>query len=209
MSTTFVLPASTYRGMVTDALAHPSSETGGTILGVRQGVDLVGVLNVPAGPAARRTSVRYSPDTDWQQAVVDVVTQQLRHLTYVSDWHTHPGSFDRPSAHDLRTARTIVTDKTWNAPSAVFPIGVRENGSVRFRAYLMRRETLIFSEIPLVIVDDHDPRVTAALTGMDAPIREAAHVASEAHDARREPGGRRSGGILHWLASSIRTRPTR
>lgn len=209
MLSTFVLPASTYRGMVADALAHPNTETGGTILGVRQGTDLVGVINVPAGPAARRTSVRYSPDTEWQQTVVDVVTQQLRHLVYVSDWHTHPGSFDRPSAHDLRTARTIVTGESWNAPSAVFPIGVRENGHVRFRAYLMRRETLTFCEIPLVIVDDHDPRVTAALTGMDAPIREAAHVASDVHDPHREPGGRRSGGVFRWFASSLRTRPAR
>jgi len=209
MAGAYLVPASIYRGMEGQALAFPDTETGGTKLGVRQGDDFIDVFNIPAGPAARRSSVRYSPDTAWQQAVVDVLTQRLPHLIYISDWHTHPAHFDRPSQHDLRTAMAIVTDEVWNSPAAVFPIGVHDRGRVRFRAYLMRRETLTFSEIPLVVVDDHDPRVTAALTGMDATIRETAHVASEVHDARRDPGGRRSGGIFRWFASSLRTRPTR
>lgn len=205
----FMLPASTYQGIEAEALAHRATETGGTILGMRRGLDFIGVINIPAGPDARRTSIHYSPDTDWQQAVVDVVTQQLRHLRYVSDWHTHPGSFDRPSAHDLSTARAIVTDESWNSPSAVFPIGVRDGDRVRFRAYLMRREVLEFTEIPLIVLDDHDPRVTAALTGMDATIQEAHHVEAEAPDARRDTGGGPSGSLLRWFAERLRTRPSR
>ena len=203
----FMIPASTHRGMIEDALAHPDRETGGTILGVRRGVEFIGVINIPAGPAARRTLVRYSPDTEWQQAVVDVVTQRLRHLTYVSDWHMHPGGFDRPSVHDLRTAREIVTDEGWDSPAAVFPIGVREAGKVRFRAYLMQRETLEFREIPLLILDDHDPRLTAALTGMDAPTHEALHETSEANDAGRDARGDSPGGILNRIAASLRNSP--
>ena len=209
MPAVLMLPACVYNGMGADALAHPGNETGGTILGLRRGIEFIGVINIPAGSAARRTAVNYSPDTVWQQAIVDVVTQRLRHLTYIVDWHIHPGSFDRPSAHDLRTARHIVSDSGWDSPAVVFPIGVREMGKVRFRAYLMQRETLEFEEIPIVVLDDHDPRIIAALTGMEATQMEASNEGQAAHDPGGERRSRGTRGNFRRIAAGIRNRPTR
>lgn len=209
MPAMLMLPACVHTSMGDDALAHPGNETGGTILGVRRGTEFIGVINIPAGSAARRTAVNYSPDTAWQQEIVDVVTQRLRHLAYIADWHIHPGSFDRPSSHDLRTARHIVSDIAWDSPAVVFPIGVREMGKVRFRAYLMKRETLEFEEIPIVVLQDHDPRVIAGLTGMDATIMEASDEAQAPHDTGGERRSRSSRSILRRIAAGLRNRSTR
>lgn len=208
MPAMLMLPACVYNSMGDDALAHPGNETGGTILGVRRGTEFIGAINIPAGSAARRTAVNYSPDTAWQQQIVDVITQRLRHLAYIADWHIHPGSFDRPSAHDLRTARHIVSDSTWDSPAVVFPIGVREMGKVRFRAYLMKRETLEFEEIPIVVLQDHDPRVITALTGMDATNLEAFNEIEAPHDTGGERRGRSSRSSLRRFTTGIRNRPT-
>ena len=209
MACTYIVARTDYNGMVEDALKHRGLETGSTGLGVRRGNEIINVISVPAGPRARRARARYTPDTEWQEGVVHVIKQRLPHLAYVSDWHAHPGSFDEPSSIDRDTARRVVSEPEWDAPAVVFPIAVIEEGRVRFRAYLMTREVLEFEEIPFLVVPDNDPRMMAALTGMDAIPMEASNEGKEAHDAGGERRGSQSRGMLRCIAARLWNRPAR
>jgi hypothetical protein len=160
-------------------------------------------FSIAAGPGAKQSPVRFSPDFEWQQTFLNFLFSRFG-VDYLGDWHRHPGLFDRPSAYDLRTARHIVTDAGWNVRQALFPIAVIEGGEVRIRAYLMRRETLEFEAIPIEIVPDTDPRMTAVLTGMDANKQEgfrAQGTALPARRLRRRASARR---LVRRLAAGLR-----
>ena len=164
----FVLPERVYEAIERDCLEHDSTETGGVLVGARVGPDIVVAFGVPAGPKAVRSASGFAPDAEWQQEVLNLLHARFAGIApvdYVADWHRHPGSCDRPSEHDLRTARGIVTDPTWNRVEAVFPIAVLEKRRVRLRAFHAYRYRAGFEEMSIEIVPDSDPRMRALLVG--------------------------------------------
>lgn len=199
MSYVLVLARSVLRAIERQCLEHRATETGGVLQGRLVGREFIVPFMIPAGPHATKTPVHFAPDSDWQQVLLDFLYARFG-ADYVGDWHRHPGSFDRPSSHDLRTARTIVG--TWKSPIALFPIAVIEDGRVRLRAYLMRRDILQFENVGLEIVDDNDPRMIAVLTGRDATTKGVFHVPT--NDARCEPRAARRGGIFRRAAAALR-----
>jgi integrative and conjugative element protein (TIGR02256 family) len=198
-----VLAERAYGAIVADCLVHAATEIGGVLPGRTVGDAFVVPFSIPAGPRAKKSVVRFSPDSGWQQVFLDYLHARFG-TDYVGDWHRHPGLYDQPSAHDLRTARHIVTDPDWNKPEAVFPIAVIDSGVVRIRAYLMRREVLEFQEIPIEIVPDTDPRMTAVLTGMDAQKEEAAHAEAKARAIGRQPRRNPVRRVLRRMAAGLR-----
>ena len=205
MPRVLVLAERAHRAIVADCLAHAATEIGGVLPGRTVGDTFVVPFSIPAGPGAKKTPVRFSPDWCWQQVFVDFLFARFR-VDYLGDWHRHPGLFDRPSAHDLRTARHIVTHPGWDVRQALFPIAVIDGAEVRIRAYLMRRETLEFEEIPIEIVSDTDPRMTAVLTGMEAPSQKETLHATERPAGR----GRRGAAVcslLRRFATHLRPLP--
>lgn len=203
MRPVLVLAERAHRDWVAHCQASPGTETGGVLPGRILDGAFVVPFSIAAGPAAKQSSVRFSPDFEWQQIFLDFLFDRFG-VDYLGDWHRHPGRFDRPSAHDLRTARHIVTDPKWNVRQAVFPIAVIEDTKVRIRAYLMRRETLDFEEIPLEIVPDTDLRMTAVLTGMDANKQEGLHAQGAALPPRRLRRRARARRLLRRLAAGLR-----
>jgi integrative and conjugative element protein (TIGR02256 family) len=199
MSYILVLAKSVLRAIEEQCLEHHATETGGVLQGRLVGREFVVPFMIPAGPHATKTPVHFAPDSDWQQVILDFLFARFG-ADYVGDWHRHPRSFDRPSAHDLRTARTIV--RTWKSPVALFPIAVIEGGRVRLRAYLMRRDTLQFEDVAIEVADDNDPRMIAVLTGRDASNQGVLRV--QADDAGREPRASDRGGIIRRAAAALR-----
>jgi integrative and conjugative element protein (TIGR02256 family) len=198
MPQVLVLAERAHGAIVADCLAHLGTEIGGLLPGRAVDDAFVVPFSIPAGPGAKKTPVRFSPDCGWQQVFLDFLFARFA-VDYLGDWHRHPGHFDRPSAQDLRTARHIVNDPGWDVSQALFPIAVIDGAEVRIRAYLMRRESLEFEEIPLEIVPDTDPRMTAVLTGMDATKKESLHAEAGAVPAgglRRRSAARRFVGRL-------------
>ncbi len=199
-----VLAKSAYQTVVSDCLRHADTEIGGVLPGQRLGDEYVVPFSISAGPRAKKSAVRFSPDSDWQQVLLDYLYARFG-TDYVGDWHRHPGLHDQPSTHDLRTARRIVTDHCWNKSEALFPIAVIDNGTVRLRVYLMSRETLQFEEIPFEVVPDSDPRMMAVLTGMDADTKkETIHADPTIVDSRRLQGRHPTRRILRRVAAGLR-----
>jgi integrative and conjugative element protein (TIGR02256 family) len=197
MGYVLVLPKRVYQAIERDCLGNMATEIGGVLQGRLIRNEFIVPFSLPAGPCSTKTPVHFSPDTAWQQVLLDFLHTRFG-VDYVGDWHRHPGSFDRPSGHDLRTARQIVS--TWKCSMALFPIAVVDGAGVRLRAFLMRRETLWFEEVPLEVVADNDPRVIAVLTGNHVEGGQRA----QANSSRRESGSHREGGIFRRAAARLR-----
>lgn len=205
MKPTLYLSHHEHRSYADEVLLHRDRECGRAMFGRRIGIDFVAGFLVPAGPGAHQTRVRFSPDADWQQVHSDFLHARVG-ARYLGDLHSHPGSFDVPSAHDLKTARQIVSSTEWETPEAVYPIAVIDGDAVRIRAFHMTRATLDFDEIPLSIIPDTHPLMTAVLTGTDAPLQEVLRAPQDTTrcDPRRTSPRRvvrRAAAALRRLAS--------
>ncbi len=60
------------------------------------------------GPKAIHQRHSFRADFEWQQERIHEIYQgSSRHITYLGDWHTHPGSNCPPSRKDLNALRKI------------------------------------------------------------------------------------------------------
>jgi integrative and conjugative element protein (TIGR02256 family) len=96
--------------MVAEARRTEPLESGGVLLGWRgerdEEIAVVGVLG--PGPRALHRRSRFSPDTGWQRReIARVYEASGRTVSYLGDWHSHPGGGETPSRRDQRTARRI------------------------------------------------------------------------------------------------------
>ncbi|WP_267389788.1 Mov34/MPN/PAD-1 family protein [Sphingomonas sp. GC_Shp_3] len=86
---------------------HPL-ETGGMLLGWRDGEDRVVTGMVGAGPAAKHGRFAFLPDHDWQiKQLREAFQTTAGDLDYLGDWHTHPDGIAAMSALDHKTFRCI------------------------------------------------------------------------------------------------------
>lgn len=99
------------------------NETGGILLGYRNGRDIVIRAYVDAGPKAQRWPHGMRPDADYQAAAVATAfTESQGTMTYLGDWHTHPGSAPSPSKRDRKTLRNIAVEAEAQCPEPLMLI---------------------------------------------------------------------------------------
>jgi len=66
---------------------------------------------------------RFRPNSEWQKREIARVYQASgRTVTYLGDWHSHPGWLPLPSRLDVRTARRISTFDDARAPNPLMLI---------------------------------------------------------------------------------------
>ena len=91
--------------------AKDGSETGGILLGFdpdhRGVIRITGVTG--AGPHAERTPHRFLRDRDFAQRAADNAFSASG-AEWVGEWHTHPAGSSGPSATDLETYRSFLSD---------------------------------------------------------------------------------------------------
>lgn len=101
--------------MVTEARRTDPLESGGILLGwhAADGRDLLAAAMIGPGPDAVHKRTRFEPDSAWQRRELSRVYRDSgRILTYLGDWHSHPGGSDTPSRRDERTARRIARHRS-------------------------------------------------------------------------------------------------
>lgn len=119
------LAQSALKAMVAEALRTEPLESGGVLLGWRDqtGTELVVAHVVGPGADATHRRTKFSPDTDWQrQEIAAAYEASGRRVTYLGDWHSHPGGSDLPSRRDEKTARRIARSRSARAPQPVMLI---------------------------------------------------------------------------------------
>jgi integrative and conjugative element protein (TIGR02256 family) len=104
----------------------PLRETGGALLGWRDGDETVVARVLGPGPRARHGRRSFEPDAEWQNAQGQrIYAQSGRTIAFLGDWHTHPLGPPRPSRQDERTARTLAEDEDFRTPIPLYAIAGR------------------------------------------------------------------------------------
>ena len=106
------------------AAAGAPEETGGMLLGYTSpdGTRVVRDIIGP-GPRASHAHATFEPDHTWQ--IKELERQYLQSdgvLSYLGDWHSHPGSTGTPSWRDLGTMRLIASTEEARAPQPLMGI---------------------------------------------------------------------------------------
>lgn len=114
------------------AAAYPTLETGGMLLGYwavgddagdSSADEVVVVATIGPGPQAQRGRTWLRPDHDWQlRQLEDAYVQSGRTVTYLGDWHTHPGGAPVPSRRDRRTMRAVRRSSSARTPRPLMMI---------------------------------------------------------------------------------------
>ena len=111
--------------MLAEARRTEPLESGGVLLGWQDpaGLELVVARVLGPGPVATHRRTKFSPDTDWQRAEIAAAYEASgRRLSYLGDWHSHPGGGELPSRRDEKTARRIARSRSARAPRPVMLI---------------------------------------------------------------------------------------
>lgn len=83
-------------------------ETGGLLLGWRDGEDRIVAGVTGPGPGAMHGRTAMIPDHRWQVARIhEAFRKSEGDLDYLGDWHTHPGGTASMSSTDVGTLRRI------------------------------------------------------------------------------------------------------
>jgi integrative and conjugative element protein (TIGR02256 family) len=110
--TTLVLPPEVREQLVARACQHAPQETGGILVGRRQGSEVLVVAASDAGPNAVSTPERFVRDGEHCQRFL--AEQVARHgedpIDYIGEWHSHPGASADPSPRDLASLEEIAQD---------------------------------------------------------------------------------------------------
>jgi integrative and conjugative element protein (TIGR02256 family) len=92
-------------------------ETGGALLGWRDGRDAVVAQILGPGPNAKHGFFSFEPDFEWQvEQGRRIYNSSNRCVAYIGDWHTHPFAAPSPSWTDRRAAKQISEDSGFRAP---------------------------------------------------------------------------------------------
>lgn len=145
-----------YRKIMSECKSSHNIETGGILIGKRLPGFMVVIFALGPGIKARRTRNRFSPDIQWQQAILEKLFN--RHgVNYVGSYHFHPENDCLPSRLDLKVARQVVSDPEWNAPEAIFPIVSTVDHEMKFFPYYFSRTSEHFQLIDRQIIPHADP----------------------------------------------------
>jgi integrative and conjugative element protein (TIGR02256 family) len=111
------------RRLAREADGAQPDETGGVLLGWRSGDDVVARLVVDAGPRAERWPTGMRPDAEYQAAEIAAAFEATDGaVTYLGDWHSHPGTTPSPSRRDRKTLRNIAADADAQCPEPIMLI---------------------------------------------------------------------------------------
>lgn len=92
-------------------------ETGGALLGWRDGRDAVVAQILGPGPNAKHGFFSFEPDFEWQvEQGRRIYNSSNRCIAYIGDWHTHPFAAPSPSWTDRNAAKQISEDADFRAP---------------------------------------------------------------------------------------------
>lgn len=116
--------------MAEEAEEHYPNETGGIVLGHRNGFDIVVRNVIDAGPGAVRTTTGMRPDHEYQvRAIQEAFEASEGDVTYLGDWHSHPDGTAAVSDRDRRTLRNIARERDAFCPEpALLILASMEDG---------------------------------------------------------------------------------
>lgn len=143
--------------LIAEARRWRLRETGGALLGWREGDQTVVARVLGPGPEAKHRRTSFEPDATWQYAQGRKIYEESgRTVAFLGDWHTHPFGAPRPSRQDQRTAVMLATDSRFRTPIPLYAILGRSSGlrcsdrSCELVVYEVRAGELVPVDVELV-----------------------------------------------------------
>jgi integrative and conjugative element protein (TIGR02256 family) len=128
-----------YESLISEARRWPMRETGGALLGYREGEAALVEWVLGPGPKASHGYSHFEPDAAWQQSEGErIYAASGRTIAYLGDWHTHPHGGPYPSRQDRETAKLIATDEGFRAPRPLYAIASKRWYELRERRWGLR-----------------------------------------------------------------------
>jgi integrative and conjugative element protein (TIGR02256 family) len=115
-------------------------ETGGILMGywVGRGTAVITAL-VDAGPLACHREATFEPDYDYQeQRVTEIYLGSGGTVTYLGDWHSHPGGTTWLSRKDRRLLAGMARDEESRTPQPLMGV-LGEQSSWELRLWVRQR----------------------------------------------------------------------
>lgn len=116
-------------------------ETGGVLVGWHLGgpAEIVVARAIGPGPNAVHERTRFIPDGAWTDEQVGRVYEASgRLVTYVGDWHSHPGGSPSLSGTDVETLRRISRLPEARCPHPVMVVVAGRAGEWTTKAHVLR-----------------------------------------------------------------------
>ena len=133
------------RELLAQAEQFSPLETGGVLLGWREGHDRIVTGLIGPGPMALHGRYAFIPDHRWQVENIRRVFAETRgDLDYLGDWHTHPVGAAQMSEIDRRTLTRMVR----KAPNAIMMIAAPSMGGWVTGAWTQAQSTLFHRAQP-------------------------------------------------------------
>jgi integrative and conjugative element protein (TIGR02256 family) len=112
------------KGMFSEACRKDPHETGGCLMGYwTKSGEVVVCYQVGPGPSAIHGRYSFEPDYKFHSKQVgDIYDATDGRITYLGDWHTHPGGSPVPSPLDLKTLKALAASKAARAPKPLMII---------------------------------------------------------------------------------------
>ncbi len=163
MLRSIVIINSVWQSIAAQCHAAGCRETGFRLLGERAisetlagtVVDLVVFAAVGEGPAAHATAVRFAPDTEYQQAEIDVLVAQHPRWQFLGEGHLHPSSMPVPSQHDIQMAAEMALEPCYRLPNMTMPILIATivRGQLALRGFAVDAtfDPLEVREVPVLV----------------------------------------------------------
>jgi integrative and conjugative element protein (TIGR02256 family) len=149
---------SAFGELLNEARRWPMRETGGALLGHREGELAVVEWVLGPGPVASHGLSHFEPDGPWQQEHGERIYEASgRQVAYLGDWHTHPRGAPTPSRQDRKTARMIANDRGFRAPRPLYAIAGRKWRRWAHRPWrlqMLEWNEGALVEMQLVVLDD-------------------------------------------------------
>jgi integrative and conjugative element protein (TIGR02256 family) len=125
--------------LLAEGRRRPLRETGGALLGHRDGELAVVETVLGPGPGAVHGYSHFEPDAEWQQREGERIYERSgRTIAFLGDWHTHPRGGPFPSHQDRETAETIADDRAFRAPRPLYGIASKRWYARRESAWRLR-----------------------------------------------------------------------
>ena len=152
-----------YTSLLSEVLAKTPLETGGILLGYRDGADWVVVESTDPGPG----SIHQFSYFEYDQAYVNHLINRIRHyyvrpLEVLGLWHRHPGSFDRFSGTDDGTNLDFAGLSPVGAISGL----VNVDPTVRLTFRHVTANPLRYASVPVKVLSDKESARKAPLRPM-------------------------------------------
>jgi integrative and conjugative element protein (TIGR02256 family) len=118
------LREATRTDLLSQAKQYLPNETGGLLLGYRHSRTVIVITDaIGPGPAANHRRTGFDPDSAWQTRQIALRYEAAgRRITYLGDWHTHPGGTTALSRTDRRTLRGIARHSEARCPAPIMAV---------------------------------------------------------------------------------------